>query len=67
MYYCCGVTDKGIMPHNEDALLINDSVMDSGSSEHNVSEPFIAAVSDGVSGSVQASLLQRCVLSLFVI
>ena len=50
MYYCCGVTEKGIMPHNEDALLIKDSVIDSGSAEKNVDVPFIAAVSDGVSG-----------------
>ena len=34
MYYCCGVTEKGVMPHNEDALLIKDSVIDSGSSVH---------------------------------
>ncbi|WP_028517257.1 PP2C family protein-serine/threonine phosphatase [Ruminococcus flavefaciens] len=64
MYYCCGVTDKGIMPHNEDALLINDSVMDSGSSEHNVSEPFIAAVSDGVSGERSGELASKMCLEL---
>ena len=64
MYYCCGVTDKGVMPHNEDALLIKDSVMDSGSSEYNVSEPFIAAVSDGVSGERSGELASKMCLEL---
>ncbi|WP_295073840.1 protein phosphatase 2C domain-containing protein [Ruminococcus sp.] len=64
MYYCCGVTDKGIMPHNEDALLINKSVIDSGSSEQNVSVPFIAAVSDGVSGERSGELASKMCLEL---
>lgn len=64
MFYCCGVTDKGIMPHNEDALLIDDSVIDSGSSEKNVTAPFIAAVSDGVSGERSGELASKMCLEL---
>ena len=64
MYYCCGVTEKGIMPHNEDALLIKDSVIDSGSAEKNVDVPFIAAVSDGVSGERSGELASRMCLEL---
>ena len=30
MFYCCGITNKGIMPHNEDAFLIGREVRDSG-------------------------------------
>ena len=50
MYYCCGITEKGIMPHNEDALLIGRHVMTAGMVEQNMKPPFIMAVSDGVSG-----------------
>ena len=50
MYYCCGITEKGIMPHNEDALLIGRHVMTAGMVEQNLKPPFIMAVSDGVSG-----------------
>lgn len=50
MYYCCGITDNGIMDHNEDAYLIGKKVMTSGNINTMISAPFIAAVSDGVSG-----------------
>ncbi|MCM1227647.1 MAG: protein phosphatase 2C domain-containing protein [Clostridium sp.] len=50
MYYCCGITDNGIMDHNEDAFLIEKTVSTSGDFNKMVSAPFIAAVSDGVSG-----------------
>ena len=62
MYYCCGVTEKGVMPHNEDALLIRDTVIDAGSSEQNIEAPFIAAVSDGVSGERSGELASRMCL-----
>ena len=64
MYYCCGVTEKGVMPHNEDALLIKGTVMDAGSSEQNVSGPFIAAVSDGVSGERSGELASKMCLEM---
>lgn len=50
MYYCCGITDKGIMKHNEDAYMIDSKVMTDGNIDLMVNVPFIAAVSDGVSG-----------------
>lgn len=50
MYYCCGITEKGVMPHNEDALLIGKYVMTAGMLEKRMEPPFIMAVSDGVSG-----------------
>lgn len=50
MYYCCGITEKGVMPHNEDSLLIGGQVISEGSVEARTNAPFIAAVSDGVSG-----------------
>lgn len=64
MYYCCGITEKGIMPHNEDALLIRNDVIDSGSSEQTINAPFIAAVSDGVSGERSGELASRMCLEL---
>lgn len=50
MYYCCGITEKGIMSHNEDAILIGQDVLTNGSLEKYMDSPFIVAVSDGVSG-----------------
>lgn len=50
MYYCCGITEKGNMPHNEDAVLLGGTVLTSGTAELELDAPFIAAVSDGVSG-----------------
>lgn len=64
MYYCCGITEKGIMPHNEDAMLIGSDVADSGSSEQNIHAPFIAAVSDGVSGERSGEVASKMCLEL---
>ncbi len=64
MYYCCGITDKGIMPHNEDALLIGENVLTEGSFCQDISEPFIAAVSDGVSGELGGELASKMSLEL---
>ena len=50
MYYCCGITDKGIMDHNEDAYMIAENILTDGSIDCMIKAPFIAAVSDGVSG-----------------
>lgn len=64
MYYCCGITEKGIMLHNEDAMLIGSDVADSGSSEQNIHAPFIAAVSDGVSGERSGEVASKMCLEL---
>lgn len=59
MYYCYGITEKGIMPHNEDALLIGRRVFDSGFSEQVLEAPFIAAVADGVSNADAGEIASR--------
>ena len=64
MYYCCGITSKGIMPHNEDALLIGKEVFDSGASEQELDPPFFAAVSDGVSGELSGELASKMCLEM---
>ena len=64
MYYCCGITDKGIMPHNEDAVLLGDALFDSGSIEINLEAPFAAAVSDGVSGENSGEVAARLCLEM---
>ncbi len=56
MYYCCGITEKGNMPHNEDAVLVGGVVLTSGTAESELDAPFIAAVSDGVSGESAGEL-----------
>lgn len=62
MYYCCGITEKGVMPHNEDSLLIGGQVIREGSVETRVAAPFIAAVSDGVSGENAGELASEMCL-----
>ena len=42
MYYCCGITEKGVMPHNEDALLIGKYVMTAGMLEKRMEPPAVA-------------------------
>lgn len=64
MYYCCGITEKGVMPHNEDALLVGRNVIDFGTTEQKLEGPFIAAVSDGVSGELSGELASRMCLEL---
>ena len=59
MYYCCGITDKGIMDHNEDAYMIGNSVHTDGSMNCMLDAPFMAAVSDGVSGESFGELASR--------
>ncbi len=64
MYYCCGITTKGIMPHNEDAFLINKIVSVDGAVETNLSTPFIVAVSDGVSGELSGEIASKLCMKL---
>lgn len=64
MYYCCGITDKGIMPHNEDAILVGQSVLTDGSIEKCMESPFILAVSDGVSGENAGELASAMCLEI---
>lgn len=63
MYYCCGITEKGFMPHNEDAVIIGERVMNSGVAEMYLEAPFIAAVSDGVSGELSGELASMLCLN----
>ena len=64
MYYCCGITEKGIMPHNEDAMLIGESVSDEGNIQQELNTPFVAAVSDGVSGENAGEIASKMCLEL---
>ena len=62
MYYCFGITEKGRMTHNEDALLIGGKVVSEGTVSCTVSEPFVTAVSDGVSSEVSGETASRMCL-----
>lgn len=62
MYYCCGITDKGVMSHNEDAFLIGRNVCDSGTYEQQLDGSFVTAVSDGVSGENSGEFASRMCL-----
>lgn len=64
MFYCCGITNKGVMPHNEDAFLIGREVRDSGSITMNIDVPFVTAVSDGVSGERSGEMASRMCLGI---
>ncbi len=50
MYYCCALTYVGIREHNEDAILVDKSVLTQGVIEKKCNPPFLVAVADGVSG-----------------
>ena len=50
MYLCCAITNQGVRPNNEDALLIHKTIVTEGVTETRLQSPFIAAVADGVSG-----------------
>lgn len=66
-YYIYGYTDVGsYRENNEDAVLVDHQVLNSGSAEAAVSAPFIAAVCDGVGEKMQVSLRQSCVFSTFL-
>ncbi|MBE6840634.1 MAG: serine/threonine-protein phosphatase [Ruminococcus sp.] len=64
MYYCCGITEKGVMPHNEDALMIGKNVITDGAAEYKLNPPFMCAVSDGVSGELSGELASSMCLNL---
>ncbi len=50
MFYCYGITEKGIKQKNEDAVLLNKTVLSEGCYETKLTPPFIIGVCDGVSG-----------------
>lgn len=65
MFYCCGVTDTGpVRDHNEDAFLINNTVLASADNAVRCFAPFIAAVADGVAGEASGEVASRTALEL---
>lgn len=56
MYLCCAITDQGVRPHNEDALLLHKTVLTEGVTESMLSAPFLIGVADGVSGEHSGEL-----------
>ena len=64
MYYCCGITEKGTRENNEDAFLIRGSVRTEGGVQTGLSEPFLIALCDGVSGEQAGELASRTCLNL---
>jgi len=63
MFYCCAVTEQGVKEKNEDAVLIDNTVLTEGTLELNVNKPFIAAVCDGVSGEKSGEIASRMCLA----
>lgn len=65
MYYCCGISDKGVRTNNEDAFLINKVVTDRSQLESDcIKPPFIAAVADGVGGEAAGEVASQLALKL---
>ncbi len=64
MYYCCAITNKGIRPHNEDALLIHKTVLTDGVTECELSRPFLIAVADGVAGEQSGEIASSACLHM---
>ena len=63
MYYLCGMTEKGLPPHNEDALMLGHTVSAGGTIRMETAAPFLAAVCDGVSGEQAGELAAQSCLS----
>jgi serine/threonine protein phosphatase PrpC len=68
-YYICGYSDKGnSRKHNEDSILIDHEVINSGAYEATVAAPFITAVCDGVGGENAGELASKlCLQHLSII
>ena len=64
MYYCCGITEKGMPDHNEDAMLLHRAVRTDGALQIAAEAPFLAAVSDGVSGAAAGEVASETCLKL---
>lgn len=65
MYYCCGMSDRGsVRDHNEDAFMINKTVMTAKTLESSIRRPFIAAVADGVAGEAKGEVASQLALKL---
>ncbi|MCR5306093.1 MAG: protein phosphatase 2C domain-containing protein [Oscillospiraceae bacterium] len=64
MYYCCGITEKGLPDHNEDAMLLHRAVRTHGALQIAAEAPFLAAVSDGVSGAAAGEIASETCLKL---
>ncbi len=65
MYYCCGITDAGkVRGHNEDAFLLNKTVMTDSQLECELNAPFIIAVADGVAGETSGEIASALALEL---
>ncbi len=63
MFYCCGITEQGIKERNEDAVLIDDTVLTEGIMERELDKPFITAVCDGVSGEKSGDIASSMCLA----
>ena len=65
MYYCCGISDKGaVRDNNEDAYLLNRTVLSEALTECDIKVPFIAAVADGVGGEASGEIASRMALEM---
>ncbi|MCR4644996.1 MAG: protein phosphatase 2C domain-containing protein, partial [Oscillospiraceae bacterium] len=64
MYLCCAITNKGIRPHNEDAMLIHKTVLTDGVTEAQLGAPFLIGVADGVSGERSGEMASQLCMEM---
>ena len=64
MYLCCAITNKGIRPHNEDAMLIHKTVLTDGVTEAQLGAPFLIGVADGVSGERSGEMASKICMEM---
>ena len=62
MFYCCGLTEKGLPDINEDSYLINRMTLSQAQMESDIRPPFTAAVADGVGGENGGEVASRLAL-----
>ena len=63
MFYCCGITEKGVMPHNEDALMIGKNVITNGAVDIILILRLLRLFQTEYQVRLQEKLLQICALS----
>lgn len=64
MYLCCAITNQGVRPHNEDAMLIHKTTLTDGVTEAQLGAPFLIGVADGVSGEHSGELASRMCMEM---
>ncbi len=63
-YLCCCICEKGVLPQNDDCVLVSNKVITDGECVLNPNGDFFIAVADGVSNSQNGAIASKTTLRL---